>query len=785
MAVRVGEPQDFRRAAAEIYSQNPLGASCGMVCPDRFCMQACSRALLDYPVNIPAVQATIIARAAELKRLPSFQTPAETGYRVAVVGSGPAGLAAAFTLAQLGHRVEVFEARDEIGGMLRAIPRHRLHPQILQLDLRIITASARISFKTGRRIREPASLPHRGYAAAIVAAGLGEPIRLGIPGEEAAVPGVDLLLEPRRHRFHGHVMVVGGGATALDAAVTALQRGARSVEMLALEKISEMPLTAREREELRQRDIEVSGRSHLLRIVHEGGRVREVHTGRVALPAGNTFHPSRVRQVPGTLTRRRDVKHVIVAIGARRALSRPRVRGVFYAGDFAHGPSTVVEAAAAGKNAAHQADQFIRKNRARRPAQPRKSTLAVPGYDFEPVDLGTRFFDHRLSAPFILSASPATDGYEQVRRAYQAGWPGAIMKTAFDGLPVHIPAAYMNCFNETTWGNCDNVSDHPLDRVCREIEKLNREFPDRLTAASTAGPVTGDEEADRRSWQSNGRKLEHAGARLIEYSLSCPQGSEGAEGEIVSQDPALTARIIRWVLDEADPSVPRLFKLTSAVTDIRRLLRAVLEVLQHFPQHKVGVTLANTFPTLRFQRGRKRRWEDGVVVGMSGEGVTPISYLCLAHAGGLPLVISGNAGPVNYRAAADFLALGASVVQFCTVVEKYGYGIITELRRGLSHLLQAKRIRSVGELVGRAQPDPIRDFLDLEAEKGVSECDRDLCVRCGNCTRCPYLAISLDDEGYPQTDPARCIGCSLCVLQCFAGALRLRKRTPQERESLR
>ena len=784
MAVRVGEPQDFQRAAAEIYSQNPLGATCGMVCPDRFCMQACSRALVDYPINIPAVQATIIARAAELKRLPSFETPAPTGQRVAVVGSGPAGLAAAFTLAQLGHHVDVFEARDRIGGMLRAIPRHRLHPKILELDLQVITASPLISFKTGRRIKEPVSLRNRGYAAVIVAAGLWEPIRLGIPGEEAAVAGLDLLLEPRRHRFRGHVLVVGGGATALDAAVTALDRGARSVELLALEKISEMPLTLREREELRQRGIEVSGRSRLLRIIHEGGRVREVHTCRVVLPPGTDFHPSRMKDVPGTVTRRQDVAHVIVAIGARPTLPRRRARGVFYAGDFAHGPSTVVEAAAAGKNAAQQADDFIRKSRARRMAEPRKSPVTVPGYDFEPVNLETRFFNHRLSAPFILSASPASDGYDQVRRAYEAGWPGAIMKTAFDGLPIHIPAAYMNCFNETTWGNCDNVSDHPLDRVCREIEKLNREFPDRLTAASTGGTVTGDEEADRRSWQNNGRKLERAGAKLIEYSLSCPQGGEGAEGDIVSQDPALTARIIRWVLEAADPTVPRLFKLTSAVTDIRRILRAVLEVLEHFPQHQVGVTLANTFPTLRFQKGRKRRWEEGVVVGMSGEGVTPISYLCLAHAGGLPIVISGNAGPVNYRAAADFMALGASVVQFCTVVEKYGYGIITELRRGLSHLLQSKGIRSVDELVGRAQPNPIRDFLELEAEKGISECDRNLCVRCGNCTRCPYLAISLDEEGYPQTDPARCIGCSLCVLQCFAGALRLRKRTPEELDAL-
>ena len=132
-------------------------------------------------------------------------------------------------------------------------------------------------------------------------------------------------------------------------------------------------------------------------------------------------------------------------------------------------------------------------------------------------------------------------------------------------------------------------------------------------------------------------------------------------------------------------------------------------------------------------------------------------------------------------AAADFLALGTNTVQFCTIVEKYGYGIIDDLKSGLSHLMQAKGIKSVKQLVGRAQPDPIRDFMDLDAEKQISSCEHDLCVQCGNCTRCPYLAISMDDEDYPTTDASKCIGCGLCTLQCFAGALSLRDRTPEER----
>ena len=146
--------------------------------------------------------------------------------------------------------------------------------------------------------------------------------------------------------------------------------------------------------------------------------------------------------------------------------------------------------------------------------------------------------------------------------------------------------------------------------------------------ASTGGPVSGKDEADRRGWQSNTSKLESAGAMGIEYSLSCPQGGDGTEGDIVSQNAALTAKIVDWVMQVGDPDIPKLFKLSAAVTSIIPILRAIRKVLDAYPGKKAGITLANSFPTLALRPGQDgRRWEEGVVVGMSGEGVTPISNL--------------------------------------------------------------------------------------------------------------------------------------------------------------
>ncbi|HNS74358.1 MAG TPA: 4Fe-4S binding protein, partial [bacterium] len=377
-----------------------------------------------------------------------------------------------------------------------------------------------------------------------------------------------------------------------------------------------------------------------------------------------------------------------------------------------------------------------------------------------------------------------SDGLLQMRTAYEKGWAGAVIKTAFDNVPVHIPGGYMFVLGPSTYGNCDNVSGHPLDRVCREVEALVREFPDRLTLASTGGPVTGDDDADRAAWQSNTRKLEAAGAMGIEYSLSCPQGGDGTRGDMVSQDAELTAKIIGWILEAGEAEIPKLFKLTAAVTAIGPIAAAIAAAFGRYPGVKAGITLANSFPAMAFRKAPGRRWEEGVVVGLSGEGVLPISNYTLARVAGMGLAVSGNGGPMDYKAAANFLALGARSVQFCTIVMKYGYGIVDELHSGLSFLLQERGLRSVAELIGSALPDPITPFEALSSRKLIPQVDAGLCEHCGNCTRCPYQAIKLDRKRVPVFDAARCVGCSLCVQKCFAGAISIRERTASEAAAL-
>jgi NADPH-dependent glutamate synthase beta subunit-like oxidoreductase/dihydroorotate dehydrogenase/Pyruvate/2-oxoacid:ferredoxin oxidoreductase delta subunit len=781
MAARVGNWSDIRRSAAEIMQANPLGGVCGMVCPDTLCMAACTRKKFDGPINIPLVQATIVEMAKDQGGIPNFTSPNPVNKKVAIVGGGPAGLSAAAVLGQLGYHVDILESHEKLGGMLNLIPDHRLNKRVVETDINFLLSLGNINPIMGKSITDPKSLFKMGYEAVCVTTGLWKPIEMGIENESLSIRMVDLLADPSAYNFDGRVAVIGGGATALDCAVTARKRGATNVELFMLEKLSEMPLTAKERGELLDFDIEINCRIRVSKILTKNNRIYGVETVKMELPEGTNFSPANVHEIAGTTGTREDFCAVVIAIGMRSSLPGEEVvEGLYYAGDLRTGPKTVVEASASGKNVALEIDAWLQKKEQPEVKKPNKSYYQFPGYNPTPVPLETKFFGRKIISPFLVSASPSSDGFDQMVKAYQAGWAGGVMKTAFDNMPIHIPNEYMFTFGQYTYANSDNVSGHPLDRVCGEVTQLVKLWPDRLTMASTGGPVSGNDEHDSRAWQSNTKKLESAGAMGIEYSLSCPQGGDGTEGDIVSQNAALTAKIVDWVMQVSDPEIPKLFKLTAAVTSIVPILRAIRKVFDNYPGKKAGITLANSFPTLAFRPSLHRTWDEGVIVGMSGEGVTPISYLSLTQAMPEGIEISGNAGPMNYKAAMDFLALGVKTVQFCTIVMKQGYGIVKELESGISYLMQERGIHSMKELIGIAWPDPITDFMSLTPIKQISDVDPGLCVSCGNCTRCPYLAISFDEAGILRTDPSRCIGCSICAKKCFTGAISMRARTKDE-----
>jgi len=227
----------------------PFPSVCGRACPAP-CMEACNRIELDGAVNVREME-RYAGDHGEVTPKPL----AERDERIAVVGSGPAGLTAAYHLARFGYRVNVFESGAEIGGLLRTgIPEFRLPEDVVAREIDRILGLG-VNIETDHRINRQALLDlARDHDAVLVATGLQEQrdLRLGMDGTEAVVQGIDFLEHVHRGdvRVDGEtVVVIGGGNTAMDAARSALRLGAKRVRVVYRRSRQEMPAIREEIDE--------------------------------------------------------------------------------------------------------------------------------------------------------------------------------------------------------------------------------------------------------------------------------------------------------------------------------------------------------------------------------------------------------------------------------------------------------------------------------------------------------------------------------------------------------
>lgn len=343
--IEAAKAGDMDKAAEIILKDNPLGQTCGLVCPDCFCIKACLRAKLDHAIRIPAVQAAILAEARKNSLCP-LETKPCNGKKVAVIGSGPAGMAAASVLARQGCQITVFEQDNKVGGAMNMIPDFRLaYADILQ-DWADIEKCGDVKLKLNHKIANLADLLNQGFDGVIAAIGEAESSHLGIEGEEHSVSYVDYLRYPDRYLSVGNVAVVGGGAVAVDCAVTAKRQGAAYVEMIIRRRVPDMRVTTEERNTLLEHEIDITSMTRLYKI-------EKAADGMVLYTCKTHFVDGNLQDIPDSVIRRPGFGLVILAVGSQRPEIKETDR-ILYAGDCVLGASTVVEAAASGKAAAQK-----------------------------------------------------------------------------------------------------------------------------------------------------------------------------------------------------------------------------------------------------------------------------------------------------------------------------------------------------------------------------------------------------------------------------------------------
>jgi NADPH-dependent glutamate synthase beta subunit-like oxidoreductase len=365
-----------------IREELPLPAVTGHVCFHP-CEKECARKEVDEAVNINALERYVADYWLQEKAKPALRIYLR---KVAIIGSGPAGLAASYDLVKMGYPVTVFESQPLLGGMLRTgIPEYRLPGNILDAQIGYIEGMG-VDFKTGVAFGKDltlSGLKKKEYQAVLFAIGAQQSRKIDIEGAQLTdvLWGLDFLRDvklKRKVKAKERVVVIGGGNVAIDAALTALRLGARDVRIICLECREEMPAHEEAVRTAMDEGVDISVSWGPKRVVGDRKRVKGIELIRCLSVYDKTgrFKPS----FDENTTRSMETDMVIFAIGESTDLSvlpgrmktennhiladpvtlETSLPGVFAAGVAVSGPGSVVEAIASGKKAAVSIDRYLR-----------------------------------------------------------------------------------------------------------------------------------------------------------------------------------------------------------------------------------------------------------------------------------------------------------------------------------------------------------------------------------------------------------------------------------------
>jgi dihydropyrimidine dehydrogenase (NAD+) subunit PreA len=370
--------------------------------------------------------------------------------------------------------------------------------------------------------------------------------------------------------------------------------------------------------------------------------------------------------------------------------------------------------------------------------------------------------------PFWLASAPPANSGEQIMRAFDAGWGGAVWKTL--GTPIqNVSSRFGAVHHRGTRGvgfnNIELITDRPLEVNFKEIYEVKKRFPEHAVVASLM-VETEDE------WKDIIKRSIDAGADGLELNFGCPHGMcERGMGSAVGQEPRVNERITSWAVQYS--TVPVLVKLTPNVGDIVPHGLAAQRGGAH------GVSLINTIKSIigvdidRFVP-EPRVHDQSTNGGYCGAAVRPIALhmvAALARDKAFQLPISGIGGITNWRDAVEFLLLGSSTVQVCTEVMLRGYRIVEDMIEGLEEYMRGHGFETLDDLVGKAIPSYSEwGDLDLNYET-IAKIDAEKCIGCQLCVvachdgahQCIHPRA---DTRVPMVDEDECVGCNLCQIVC-------------------
>ena len=366
--------------------------------------------------------------------------------------------------------------------------------------------------------------------------------------------------------------------------------------------------------------------------------------------------------------------------------------------------------------------------------------------------LKTTFAGISSPNPFWLASAPPTNSGEQIMRAFDAGWGGAVWKTI--GEPITNVSSRYSAFDYAGtkmlgFNNIELISDRPIETNLREIAEVKRRYPKHAVIASLMV------ESNQQAWHDIVRRSEEAGADGLELNFGCPHGmSERGMGSAVGQVPEYAERITAWVKEVA--RTPVIVKLTPNITDIRQPARAARRA---GADALSAINTINSITSVDLDTFEPRPMVDGLSShgGYCGPAVKPIALNMVQQVLADPLAalpLSGIGGIGSWRDAAEFIALGCGNVQVCTAAMHYGYRIVEDMADGLLQYMRSKGYQTIEDFRGRALPN-VREWKNLNLNyRVVANIHADKCIGCQLCyTACwdgAHQCIHLDRTEEPR-----------------------------------
>jgi heterodisulfide reductase subunit A len=789
----------FKEALEVVRRTMPFAGVIGRVC-NHPCEMECERAKVDESMSIRSLKRFIADY--ELKVGREKATPVEQTKegKVAIVGSGPAGLACAYDLVRKGYPVTVFEALPMAGGLLRyGIPEYRLPKKVLDNEIDYIKELG-VVIKTNTPVKDLGQLFEQGYGAIFIGTGAGSSQKMGIPGEETTgvIHALDFLKQVNsdgRVNLGNRVAVIGGGNAAVDSARAALRRGAKEVAIVYRRSRAEMPAWATEVREAEQEGAQIHFLAAPVRVLNQDGRLTGIECIRMELGEPDDSGRRRPMPVKGSEFAL-NVDNVIIAIGqAVDKAGLPEeltytgwgtlsvdpvtletsISGVFAGGDTVAGPADVIGAIAAGKEAAESIDRYLSGTDLRqgRPKQitrvkevakdgvPQQARAAMPILDvkrregsFVEVDLG---FDEKTAideAKRCLSCAACCECLECVKvceaeainhemqdETVEVDVGSIIIATGFQQFDPSVVYQY-------GYGRYDNV-----------LTGLQFE---RMSNAS--GPTGGE------ILLADGRKPESVailhcvGSRDENYHKYCSRVCcmYSLKYSHLIREKIPDAEIYQLYIDLrcAGPGYEEFYnRLQEEGVNFVRGRAAEVTDLAEIPEERGRLTVVCEDTLI----GRQRRIPvDMVILSCALEPRADAEELAKLF-------------KVSRRADGFFMEKHPKLDPVATMTD------------GIFVTGCCQSPKDIPDTVAQASAAAARVLAmiskgKVEVEAAIAVVDEELCSGCKTCVLlCPYNAISFNEEKKISViNEALCKGCGTCAAACPSGAITARHFTTEQ-----